>query len=262
MTPLNYGGRAMKVCKGFTVIELLTAIGILFILLTLILSVLYTSKRRASEANCFINQKQIGSGVIMYHADYDDYFPPAYSGSYQLLNPHRLLGGHEGFPMSSVEKGEVWFQVIQPYLKLREDKGLQCPNTPSFSQFSSRIPYNNTGFAINRSLYNDKGNSSEWFFQPIAHVQVSRPSQCIMLTETRRGSVATLAPDMPCAGYSVCFLWYFNEDYDLIKFDKPAAYKHNGGSNFTFIDGHTKWRRPEGIDEPGSSALNSPTFLP
>jgi prepilin-type N-terminal cleavage/methylation domain-containing protein/prepilin-type processing-associated H-X9-DG protein len=60
---------------AFTLIELLVVIAIIAILAALLLPVLSAARRRAAQAQCINNLKQLGTGMMMYIDDNQDTFP-------------------------------------------------------------------------------------------------------------------------------------------------------------------------------------------
>jgi len=69
----NPNCRALK--NAFTLIELLVVIAIIAILAAMLLPALSKAKKKAQQAQCMSNLKQLGLAMVMYVSDYNDNFP-------------------------------------------------------------------------------------------------------------------------------------------------------------------------------------------
>ncbi len=77
---------------GFTLIELLVVIAIIAILAAILFPIFTRAKKRAQEAACLANLKQIGSAMSLYLQDSNDKYPTAfaYKGIDSAGNPPGL----------------------------------------------------------------------------------------------------------------------------------------------------------------------------
>ena len=57
---------------GFTLIELLVVIAIIAILAAILFPVFAQAREKARAISCLSNEKQIGTGTLMYVQDYDE----------------------------------------------------------------------------------------------------------------------------------------------------------------------------------------------
>jgi len=99
--------------EGFTLMELLTAIAIIAVLATLLLSVLSTTRNRSRKATCLNNLRQINLGVRMYSDDSNDTSPA-------------------GARTNSVDVFSAYKQLTKNYVGLKDasssrDKLFACP---------------------------------------------------------------------------------------------------------------------------------------
>jgi prepilin-type N-terminal cleavage/methylation domain-containing protein len=78
--------------RGFTLIELLVVIAIIAILAAILFPVFAQAKESAKRTAALSNTKQMGTGQIIYTADYDDLFPLS-MGRRDELNPRTYMVG-------------------------------------------------------------------------------------------------------------------------------------------------------------------------
>ena len=83
--------------QGFTLMELLVVIAVIAILASLLMPVLSAAKRRAAQATCISNLKQLGLGMQMYIDDHADTFPG-------------MASQHSGFQASDW----IWWRTNDP----------------------------------------------------------------------------------------------------------------------------------------------------
>lgn len=221
--------------RGYTLIELLTALAVLLILAALILPVIGQTRRKAWQTTCISNQRQTGSALSLYVQDFDETYPNS------RFDP-------PGSSKSGSLETRSWRSVLAPYLHNRQV--MVCPANPD-----NRLPANDPNFTISYAA-NMTFNPRDYPIVPpsdstgsgifgkalspgVKSVSVVRPAECIAVVETVH------LPDS-------AFVVDFAADYAIQDANGHTAvvYKdclftgHSGLSDFLFCDGHVKALKP------------------
>lgn len=193
---------------GFTLIELLVVIAIIAILASILFPVFSRARGKARQAACMSNMKQIGLAIISYASDYDN-CTPCWDTN-ELANP---ASGHN-----------TWDAVIMPYMK--NTQILVCPDN-QFNGQSVTLSSGGTqsgpkrGYAIARYAAN------------IDQDAPPNPTLTVLLIE--KGAYLPGTKDDAPAEF--CQQAGYSKTYGT----GGTEYRHNGGNNFCYLDGHAKW---------------------
>ena len=230
-----------KRASGFTLIELLVVIAIIAILAAILFPVFARARENARRSSCQSNLKQISLGIFQYSQDYDERYPGAISN---LLNQ----GGPYG-----------WADAILPYTK--SDQIQQCPSE-SHSQSLSPDPASGaTQVGYTDYMYN-AALSWNGVTTPLANIDyrfgisqaaLLNSSLTVMLLDGPGGNARGAASRSNSCGnadgtgantpnFANCLT---GPSSQLAKIGGMGGvgehFRHLGGSNVAFADGHVKW---------------------
>lgn len=124
--------------RGFTLIELLVVIAIIAILAGLLFPVFARAKAAAKRTQCLSNLRQIGMGMGLYMADYDDLFPNAVDAA-DKYSP-QIWDASPEF-RDQIGNMPLMNQALEPYVKSKEvfkspaDKGTRVLETHPWIPF-------------------------------------------------------------------------------------------------------------------------------
>lgn len=209
--------------RGFTLIELLVVIAIIAILAAILVPVFARAREKAQQSSCLANIKQLALAFLQYTQDYDEYMVPAII---QASTPGYVYGTRR-----------YWAEIIEPYLKNRQV--LLCPSdsSPWGSGGGGAIqPYLYFSYGYNLNYLVNESNPNIYVLgmagRPMTIIQ--RPAEKVLICDSESCAASGLAP---------CPVWTsdtkgFGDDVAIAGF-----YRHNGGVNVGYCDGHAKWQQ-------------------
>lgn len=231
--------QSSRLRRAFTLIELLVVIAIIAILAAILFPVFAQAREAARRTTCLSNEKNIGTGIMMYATDYDEAIMPWKTG-----------------PGATIDQ-RLWTARIQPYLKsgggAPANGVLACPSWSQQALAAGADDPSCDGVGFSATVF------------PVdavyAHYGISAP----MLAATGTGANAqNPIVHIPGSGYLGSTLPYIDTRLpqilrtaetaivsdgatlvkgagSLILFGCEAGGMHMGGGNFVMLDGHAKW---------------------
>ena len=216
--------------RAFTLIELLVVIAIIAILAAILFPVFAQAKAAAKKSTCLSNTKQIGVATVLYEGDYDDIIP---------------LAGYQNFVANTPT---TWMFLVDPYVKsgypdtTSKEGGLgfgvfQCPDfTPPPGTTGAGSPSHSYAINFNYSPTYITEIVNVYGFRPVhSATSLEAPAQVVLYTESMGSRIFTDGNDV--------------DDYasqPSVVQQQQAVYlwgrkRHNGGANYAFNDGHSKF---------------------
>jgi prepilin-type N-terminal cleavage/methylation domain-containing protein/prepilin-type processing-associated H-X9-DG protein len=224
--------RTTQFRSGFTLIELLVVIAIISILASILLPTFATAREKARQISCLSNTKQLSTAFMMYAQDFDEGFPAA-----------GKAGTSTGPCVPDDQGGSGWVlgQQITEETERCPRAAKPVPNGALYSYVRNENVYKCTSdqYADGKTLSYSMNSSLDGQGLP----QVQSPSSCVLLVD--EGSSLNdgyfVAPKArPSGADNADYIGVFSK----LTPDMPSR-QHNGGANFNYVDGHSKWARPE-----------------
>jgi prepilin-type processing-associated H-X9-DG protein/prepilin-type N-terminal cleavage/methylation domain-containing protein len=239
------------VLRAFTLLELLVVIAIIAILAAMLLPVLSAAKKRAAQATCINNQKQLGLGMQMYVQDNGDTFPGIASRMFGYHPEDWIYWRSDTNTYPSFEKSPILTSV--PGM---QKPSLRCPLDTSdtdrlnFNYGDGYGPYlfsySFNGFGLDgdghnlgmSSVVDTSGGATKKY--PFNEGAVRNPSQKIMLAEEPGSTAGWDSPDGSIINDG---RWVPGSATGLT--GDPLTIRHGGKADVAFADGHVEAVTPE-----------------
>jgi prepilin-type N-terminal cleavage/methylation domain-containing protein/prepilin-type processing-associated H-X9-DG protein len=246
LNPGKYTRRA-----GFTLIELLVVIAIIAILAAILFPVFAKAREKARQASCQSNMKQLGIAVMQYVQDFDESYPPRYMDYCNDL------------PACTSYTRYQWTSLIRPYVKQNgggnnggTTQGVfMCPSSPitnTTNPHYAMVCDADWQYPVNIAAPTSNWKGYIWRYSDntLLDMMVQNPANNIFIGEVPLGTnvgnpYGSATWDRICQPYAhdsnhytSTASWGANHD-DISQ--KKSDQRHNGGSNYVFFDGHSKW---------------------
>jgi prepilin-type N-terminal cleavage/methylation domain-containing protein/prepilin-type processing-associated H-X9-DG protein len=235
---------------AFTLLELLVVIAIIAVLAGLLLPVLSAAKKRAGQAACFNNMKQLGMGMQLYVDDNRDTFP-GMASQHSGFQAADWIYWRTNLAYPQVEKSPIVIALANANAKL-----FRCPldtdDSQRIAEADANGPYLYSYSMTSYDVVNGVNPGMSSVFTggqnlPFYLAAVRNPSSKIMLAE-EPGSDSIL--DNPNQVHVINDGRWMPADND------PLTARHGGKGDVTFADFHVEpetWEFGDNItnSEPG-----------
>ncbi|MEX2606748.1 MAG: prepilin-type N-terminal cleavage/methylation domain-containing protein [Kiritimatiellia bacterium] len=203
--------------SGFTLVEMLVVIAIMALLAGLLVPAVTSGVERAQTVKCKSQLREISSAALMYASDHGGILPPHRRENSGALGQQILM--QEGY------LGRYTFKGWGPYSHIRYS-GYACPKWGKIEGEPATYVQSG-GYGINGNLSyvaRADGTTPRVIHTPKSIVQVKNTATTVYWMDSASAGGQAFLKVPPAPG------------------DNQAIhYRHRGGTNIAFVDGHVSW---------------------
>jgi prepilin-type N-terminal cleavage/methylation domain-containing protein/prepilin-type processing-associated H-X9-DG protein len=231
---------SMKTGRAFTLIELLVVIAIIAILAALLLPALSAAKQKAAQAACLNNQKQLGTGMMMYVDDNSGGFP-GQASQHSGFQASDWIYWRTNLTYPQVAKSPIVLTLagassklfrcpmdIDDSARLAQADAANGPYLYSYSMTSYNVTTDADGKSVDPGMTSDFTGGNLIIFKQSA---IRNPALKIMLAEE---PASNGSKDNPTGAPVI------NDGRWVPSEGDPLTARHGGKANVDFADGHAQ----------------------
>ncbi|RYG37734.1 prepilin-type N-terminal cleavage/methylation domain-containing protein [bacterium] len=228
--------------KAFTLIELLVVIAIIAILAAILFPVFAQAKAAAKKTSCLSNNKQLGTGIMIYLNDSDDIYPAATNitgGLHPDASQGKIYPQLRTIVTPYVKSNDIWYCPSESKPTAWETDGVETALANAVAVNGGVGPLDDPTFKGAGTSYAYKARSMDCSLAP-----AGSPANC-------RGNISAASASQMDAPANVWMYWDASNDYSRHTdqgrqvYDQPNCRWAGGtkGQVATFADGHAKLTR-------------------